>query len=141
MKTFEELHCYQKAVEIRKKISMIVKTFPSDERYRLVDQMVRASRSAPSQIAEGYGRYHYQKNAQYCRQGRGSLYELIDHLTAAREENYITEETLGLLKGEILEAIATLNGFINYLLKAKTQSNTNKVEEPLPTYGEFPFKN
>lgn len=136
MKTFEELHCYQKAVEIRKKVSMMVKTFPSDERYRLVDQMVRAARSAPSQIAEGYGRYHYQENTQYCRQGRGSLYELIDHLTIARDENYIKDETLNNLKAEILEAIAILNGYINYLVKAKAQAQPSKVEEPLSTYRE-----
>ena len=137
MKTFEELHCYQKTVEIRKKISLMVKGFPLEEKYRLVDQMIRAARSALAQIAEGYGRYHYQENAQYCRQGRGSLYELIDHLMAAREENYISEERLIEMKAEILEAITTLNGFINYLLKAK--ASTNKIEEPLPLYGETPI--
>jgi len=137
MKTFEELFCYQKAVEIRKKISTLVKYFPSEEKYRLADQMIRASRSAPSQIAEGYGRYHYQENVQYCRQGRGSLYELIDHIKVAKEENYINEESLDSIKAEILECITTLNGYINYLVKAK--ANVSKVEEPLPTYGEMPI--
>ena len=137
MKTFEELYCYQMAVEVRIKISKIVKVFSQQEKYRLVDQMIRASRSAPAQIAEGYGRYHHQENAQYCRQGRDSLYELIDHLLTAREENYITGESLSELRLEILESITTLNGYINYLLKAK--AIVNKVEEPLPIYVEAPI--
>ena len=137
MKTFEELYCYQKAVEIRIKVSRLVKRFPSEEKYRLVDQMIRASRSAPAQIAEGYGRYHYQENVQYCRQGRGSLYELIDHLIAAREENYINDDELAALKAEVLECIATLNGYINYLVKAKADSG--KVEEPISMYSETPI--
>ena len=137
MKTFEELYCYQKTVEIRKKISRLTKGFPQEEKHRLVDQMIRASRSAPAQIAEGYGRYHYQENVQYCRQGRGSLYELIDHLLTAREENYITEETLSDLKSEIIESITTLNAYINYLLKAK--GTVSKVEEPLPIYYDTPI--
>jgi four helix bundle protein len=137
VKTFEELYCYQKAVEIRRKISVLVKTLPGDEKYRLVDQMIRASRSTPAQIAEGYWRYHYQENVQYCRQGRGSLYELVDHLTVAKEENYISEESWNTLREEILECITTLNGYINYLIKAK--SGSGKVEEPLSVYGEIPI--
>jgi four helix bundle protein len=137
VKTFEELYCYQKAVEVRKKISVLVKTLPGDEKYRLVDQMIRASRSTPAQIAEGYGRYHYQENVQYCRQGRGSLYELVDHLTVAKEENYISEDSWNTLREEILECITTLNGYINYLIKAKSESG--KVEEPLSVYGEIPI--
>lgn len=74
-------------------------------------------------IAEGYGRYHYQEFIQYCRQSRGSLYELIDHLIVAEEEKYISISELNLLKAEIQECLAILNGFINYLQKAK---NANK---------------
>ena len=134
MKTFEELYCYQKAVEIRRKISGLVKTFPTEEKYRLVDQLIRSSRSAPSQIAEGYGRFHYQENIQFCRQGRGSLYELVDHLIVAKEENYLSADKFEELKAEVLECITVLNGYINYLVKAK--ANSGRVEEPASTYGE-----
>ena len=137
MKTFEELYCYQKAVEIRKKMSSLVKLMPSEEKYRLVDQMIRASRSAPAQIAEGYGRFHYQENIQFCRQGRGSLYELIDHLNVAQEEKYLSVEEITLLRAEIVECITVLNGYINYLVKAKSESS--KVQESISIYGETPI--
>lgn len=133
MKSFEELECWKKAAAVRIKLSQLIKSFPSDERFRLVDQILRASRSVTANIAEGYGRYHYQEFTQYCRQGRGSLYELIDHLIVAEEEKYISKDELNALKAEIQECLAILNGFINYLQKAK---NTNKgmVNEPEISY-------
>ena len=94
MKTFEELDCWKKAVALRKKSSLIVKTFPADEKFRLIDQILRASRSVTANIAEVYGRFHYQEYIQYCRQSRGSLYEIIDYLIVAADEKYITETQL-----------------------------------------------
>ena len=131
MKTFEELDCWKKAVALRKKLSLIVKTFPADEKFRLIDQIVRASRSVTANIAEGFGRFHYQEYIQYCRQSRGSLYEIIDHLIVAAEEKYITDAELNELRKEVNECLAVLNGFINYLLKAKSG---NVIDEPHVTY-------
>jgi len=74
MKTFEELDCWKMSTNLRRKCSKLVKNFPQEEKYKLVDQVIRASRSVTANIAEGFGRYHYQEYAQYCRQSRGSLY-------------------------------------------------------------------
>lgn len=120
MRTFEDLDCWKKITALRRVLSDLVKTFPSDEKYRLTDQIIRAARSATSNIAEGYGRFHYQENIQYCRQTRGSLYELIEHLIVANDESIISKEVLTSLKSEIASCLAVLNGYINYLLKAKT---------------------
>lgn len=133
MKSFEELDCWKKANELRKKLSELVKKFPSDEKYRLTDQVIRSSRSVTANIAEGFGRFHYQEYAQYCRQSRGSLFELVDHLIVARDEKYISEAEYLSLKAEIEGCLIVLNGFINYLLKAKAQS-ASKIEEPELSY-------
>ena len=133
MKTFEDLACWQQAAALRRKASGLAKRLPPDERFRMVDQLLRCSRSAASQIAEGYGRYHYQEYVQYCRQSRGSVYELLDHLIVCLEEKYITETELSEWRKEINELLATLNGFINYLLRAKRGGTS--VEEPEEFYG------
>lgn len=112
MKTFEDLDCWKKCTALRRKLSTRVKDFPSDEKYRLVDQIIRAARSVTANIAEGFGRFHYQEYAQYCRQSRGSLYELIDHLIVARDGEYISESELKDFKNEIEKCLAVLNGFI-----------------------------
>jgi len=129
MKSFEELECWKKAAALRKQLSLLVKTFPSEERYRLCDQIIRASRSVTANIAEGFGRFHYQENIQFCRQSRGSLFELIDHLIVGQEEGYINIDQLEALKKEIQECLAILNGFINYLNKAKSGNSTLREPE------------
>jgi four helix bundle protein len=130
MKTFEELDCWKKANALRINLSVLVTSFPSDERYRLTDQIIRASRSVTANIAEGYGRFHYQEYIQFCRQSRGSLYELIDHLLVASDEKYISVDQLNDARQQISDCLAVLNGFINYLKKAKLQNNiVNDPEE------------
>ena len=113
--TFETLEVWKKGRELCNKISKLTKSFPSEEKYRLKDQMIRASRSVTANIAEGYGRYHYQENIQFCRQARGSLYELIDHLYVALDEEYINNNDFNNYKPDIDEVIKILNGYIKFL--------------------------
>jgi four helix bundle protein len=118
--TFEDLEIWQLARNLRKEISTLVKTFPSEEKYRLTDQMIRAPRSVTANIAEGYGRYHFQENIQFCRQSRGSLYEIIDHLTVALDESYIKNVAFEDLKEKVFAIIRKLNGYIKYLETRKS---------------------
>lgn len=118
-KSFKELEAWKKARVLRKEVSRLCKTFPAEEKYRLVDQMIRSARSVTANIAEGYGRFHYQENIQFCRQSRGSLTELQDHLTVALDEEYINEQRLNEFDEKVEECIRILNGYINYLVKSK----------------------
>jgi len=116
---FRDLEVWKKCRNIRRKIWDLCKDFPAEEKYRLSDQMIRASRSSTACIAEGYGRYHYQENIQFCRQSRGSLYELIDHVDVAVECEYLDSNHAESLIQEIKTAIRILNGYIKYLKKRK----------------------
>jgi len=116
---FRDLRVWEQCRNIRKKFWDLCKNFPGEEKYRLSDQMIRASRSSTACIAEGYGRYHYQENIQFCRQSRGSLYELIDHVDASVECDYVDYKYAGSLIKEIKTAIRTLNGYIKYLKNRK----------------------
>lgn len=62
--------------ELRNEEKILIKGFLDHEKYELVSQMRRASRSVTHNIAEGYGRFHYQENIRFCRISRGSLHEL-----------------------------------------------------------------
>jgi len=123
--TFEDLAVWQRCRELRRKVSALVKGFPKRDEFRLVDQMIRASRSVTANIAEGYGRYHYQENIQFCRQARGSLYELLDHFTVALDEEYISGKEFQEFQGEIFDLVKLLNGYIKYLKKAKEDDHTS----------------
>jgi len=59
---YKELKAYQKAFELAMRIFEISKSFPKEERYALVDQMRRSSRSVCANIAEGYRKRLYPKH-------------------------------------------------------------------------------
>jgi four helix bundle protein len=82
MNSFEDLETWKKCRQFRNEISLLIKQFPAEEKYRLVDQLHRSSRSVTANIAEGHGRFHYQDNLKFCRNARGSLNEVLDHIIA-----------------------------------------------------------
>jgi four helix bundle protein len=115
IESFEDLECYQASRVVRVKASEFAKGLPIQERYRLVDQIIRASRSSTAYIAEGYGRHRHQENLQYLRQARGSLYETLEHYHTAHDEGYLNAPSHEERKTEILTAIRILNGYIRYI--------------------------
>lgn len=117
--TFETLEVWIRARELRKKLSKLTNGLPTEEKYKLTDQIIRASRSVTANIAEGYGRFHFQENIQFCRISRGSLFELIEHLYVAFDEKYIDKQIFDEFKTEINDEIKLLNGYIKYLKKRK----------------------
>ena len=120
-KTFEDLEVYKAAREFRKRIYRLVQRLPNEEKYSLADQMRRAAISPTNNIAEGYGRYHYKENIQFCRQSRGSLCELIDDLNLCIDEKYFPEDSLDELKLEASHVHKLLNGYIAYLRRRKEE--------------------
>jgi len=123
IRSFEDLECWKIGVEIRKLSMQLVRKLPPEEKYDLGSQLKRAARSITANIAEGYGRFHFQENIQFCRISRGSAYETIDHLLVATEESYITQKEMGAAKELINTFLKVLNGYINYLSNAKKNNN------------------
>lgn len=91
-KTFEDIKCWQLAREFRKDIYKISKKFSEFEKYILTSQILRSVISITANIAEGFGRFTFQENINFCRIARGSLNETLDHFHTALDENYITKE-------------------------------------------------
>ena len=59
IKHFRDLEVYQKAFQMAMKIFEITKAFPVEERYSLVDQIRRSSRSICSNLAEAWRKRKY----------------------------------------------------------------------------------
>ena len=119
IKSFEDLICWKAARKSRIEISDLIKQFPDYEKFELVSQMRRASRSVTHNIAEGYGRFHYKENIQFCRVSRGSLYEIQDQLITALDEGYIDTKYYLEMKLKVVECTTILNGYIKYLKRAE----------------------
>jgi four helix bundle protein len=126
IKDFRDLDVWKRCKELRQECWELIRSFPAEERYRLSDQIIRASRSITACIAEGYGRFHYQENIQFCRQSRGSLFELMDHISVARECGYLDDEKEALLINKVKRCIWIVNGYIKHLKNQKTLSPNKK---------------
>lgn len=91
---FEELELWKKVRNFKKQMSVLAKKLPTEEKYKLTDQIIRSSRSINALISEGHGRFTYPDQIHYCIQARGSLAETINHLIDAFDEGYVSEEQL-----------------------------------------------
>lgn len=124
MASFEELTLWKKARDLRNKVFDIVKTFPTDEKFKLSDQIIRSSRSIATNIAEGHGRFHFQENIQFCRVARGSISETLNHSICAYDCKYIGESKMNELRSDLEELTRMINGYINYLKERKSKQTS-----------------
>ncbi len=116
-KSFTELEVWKKARALKNELKELTQSFPSEEKFRLTDQIIRSSRSINAVIAEGHGRYTFKDQLHFCIIARGSLSETYNHLIDALDCNYITQEQLNCYKNKIDEIERLLNGYIAYLKK------------------------
>jgi four helix bundle protein len=58
---YRDLKVYQLSYQLALEIHEISKVFPKEEKYALVDQIRRSSRSVPANLAEGWKKRRYEK--------------------------------------------------------------------------------
>ena len=121
MRGFIDLDARKKSRQLRNDISLLTKSSPQSEMYRLADQVIRSSRSIGNNIAEGHGRYHYADSKKFFINARGSAAETIDHLIVALDEGYIGNELFERLKTDCEDCMKLINGYINYLKNQSTK--------------------
>jgi four helix bundle protein len=117
--SFEDLEVWKEARSLKKEIIELVKTFPPEEKFRLIDQIKRSSRSVGSQIAEGHGRRTKPDELRFCVIARGSLSETLNHFIDAFDEDYITEEQLKEYRNQIEKIEKLMNGYMAWLERSK----------------------
>lgn len=120
---FEDLHVWQRAHQLMLDIYQFVEMFPPEEKYLRRNQLVRSVSSIAANIAEGFGRYHYQENIQFCRQARGSLAETRNHIIAARDLIQAPKEECDKLLADCDHVARLLNAYIK---GTRLRQQTNK---------------
>lgn len=98
-----------------------------DLQYNRVSQLKRALSSPPANIAEGYGRYHWQEAIQFCRQARGSIDEVCSHVIAARDLGQVPKEECEKILELCSKARSVVNGYIRFLRKKKAEHSNKSV--------------
>jgi len=112
IKSFEDLEIWRAARELKSFLRELIKKFPDTEKYRLVDQIIRAKRSVTANIAEGFGRARKAEFRRFLEIARGSLFELQTHAELGRRFGWIAGKELGVLRNLTHELDAVLDGLI-----------------------------
>jgi four helix bundle protein len=114
MRGFEDLECYQLAMDVFREGYRVASLLPSEEKYNLADQLRRASTSILLNIAEGYGRYHYLDSLRFYYFARGSIMEVLSALIACDIQKY-TQGEISNQRELCHTALRSLNGYIRYV--------------------------
>ncbi len=101
MQKLNELIIWKKSIDLSISIYNIIKDFPEDEKYGLIQQMKRSVISISSNIAEGAGREHPKEFLHFLSVANGSSYELQTQVILSEMLGY-TDETE---KDKLLNAI------------------------------------
>ena len=99
--SYKKLDVYVKARQLVVSIYALLKHYPIDEQFALIDQMRRAVISVPSNIAEGLSRTAIKEQARFLDIAYGSLMEVDCQLDISLDLGYISTEMKKLLEIEI----------------------------------------
>src|SRR5262245_17724438 len=88
---FEKLDVWKKAIDFADLVYSKTKSFPSDERFGLTNQMRRAAVSVSSNIAEGSARISDVDFARFIEIATGSLFEVVSEATIAKRQDYLSD--------------------------------------------------
>lgn len=91
IESWKDLEVWEKAHQMVLEVYKVTKKFPSVERFRLVDQLCRASVSVPTNIAEGKGRNSLKEYLQFLSIAKGSLEETKYLVLLSKDLGYIDE--------------------------------------------------
>lgn len=116
---FFDLNSWKESHNLAVTIYKIIDDFPSVEKYGVCDQLRRASSSVSANIAEGFGRFHFNDKIKFYFQARGSLKEVQNFLLLARDLKYINNEKCTLIWKQSKVAEKLINGLIKSTEKQK----------------------
>jgi four helix bundle protein len=122
----EELQIYQLAMSLGEKVWTVVEPWGYFLKDTIGKQLVRATDSVAANIAEGYGRYHFKENLNFCFYSRGSLQETRTWLTKARNRNLIETEKFEELTQLCDQLSIKLNNYIKPSAKLLQKCSSKK---------------
>ena len=114
--SYKNLDVYIKSRQLVVQVYALLKHYPIDERFALIDQMRRAVLSVPSNIAEGMGRLSDKDQAHFLNMSYGSLMEIYAQADVAHDLKYIDDEMFNQLEEQV-ESIGKMIQSMCYLRK------------------------
>ena len=132
----EELKVYQLAMSIAEEVWDIVYKWDYFAKDTVGKQLVKAADSIAANLSEGFGRFFYKEEKQFCYYSRGSLYETKTWLTKANNRKLITTEKFEKFQKEINNIGVRLNNYIASIGKKNPMWNQVQLNDSEANDGE-----
>ncbi len=123
---FTSLIFYQKAIVLAKELYPKTLHFPAHERFNLGDQIRRALTSITGNIAEGYGRYTFKDRKRFFVISRGSVCELMSHLTLCTIAEVMTIDEAERFKSQCQCIRFLINRYLRWLQKSAAANRSSR---------------
>jgi len=92
IRNYKDLNIWKRSIELVKNIYEISNSFPKEELYVLTSQLRRTAISIPSNIAEGFSRFHNKEYRQFLYIALGSCAELETQIIIANYLKYLDDD-------------------------------------------------
>jgi len=122
-KTFEELECWQMAIELDAQVYELVMNGKIFYSTSLRDQMLRAVGSIADNIAEGFERGGNKEFIQYLFIAKGSCGELRSQFHRSKRRKLIDEATFTKYYNDCRTVSVKLSNLITHLKKSEFKGN------------------
>ena len=122
---FKEWDIYIDSRELRNVINGLLKEFPKEEQYRLVDQMKRALNSILLNLAEGANRSSDKDSRVYVNRAHTSLDEVVSCMDCALDDEFINEQQHNLILSKAESLAMRFRKFARYLLACHNQKSSS----------------
>jgi four helix bundle protein len=122
-KRFEDLDAWKLAEELKEAVFRFTSKPPASKDFKYCDQIRDSARSAPRNIAEGFGRYYPSASLPFYYIALGSLNESFNPLIDGRKREYLSEEEFVRLRRLTFRAIKALRRLVAYLEGAGPRFN------------------
>ena len=113
----EDLRVYQLSMNLSDSVWQIVTKWDFFAKDTLGKQLVKSADSVSANLSEGFGRYFYKEEKQFCYYARGSLFETKTWLTKALKRGLISSDDFLNFEKEINDLGIKLNNYIKTIGK------------------------
>jgi four helix bundle protein len=114
----DDLNVYKESMMIGDEVWNLVNQWDYFAKDTVGKQLVKSVDSISANISEGYGRFHYKENKQFCYYSRGSLTETSTWIKKAENRKLIEREKGVELTNKLERIHKMLNGYISSIGRA-----------------------
>jgi len=116
--SLDDLEVHQLAESFGDQIWFLVQEWDYFAKDTLGKQIARSADSISANIAEGYGRYHYKENRNFCYFSRGSIIETKGWLKKCKNRKLLSDDQFNALFEKLEVIHLKLNAYLKFIGKS-----------------------